>query len=221
MLLAALPALAGEKITRTLTLTWNASPAAKLAGYRVYYGTASGIYPWLIDVGLLTTADIPNCVDGTTYYFTVKAYTLDGDESDPSEELQHTVGPSTLLNISTRGFVGTGENVLIAGFIIGGSTHKTVALRALGPSLAAAGVSQPLADPKVNLYGASGLLASNDNWRDGALKELLDLQLAPTRDIEAGMVITLPPGRYSVVVQGGATPGVALLEVYDVGPFRP
>lgn len=208
-----------EPISRTVTLTWDASPSADVVGYRVHYGTHSGSYSNLLDVGSTTAADIANLIDGTTYFFAITAYNAANEESVPSDEFMHTVNAGVLLNISARSNVQDGDNVLIAGFIVGGSSRKTVVVRALGPSLAASGVTAPLADPALSLFGPTGnIIASNDNWRDGDVDGLTARNLAPEADAESAVVITLPPGTYTAVVRGGGgSTGVALVEIYDAG----
>jgi hypothetical protein len=123
-----------------------------------------------------------------------------------------------LLNISTRMQVETGDNVLIAGFIITGSQQKTVILRALGPSLSSAGIQETLADPTLELHDATGAtIASNDNWRDTQESEIEVSGLQPQDDRESATIQTLGPGSYTAIVHGKAnTTGVALIEVYDV-----
>ena len=125
--------------------------------------------------------------------------------------------PEGLLNVSTRGYVQTGENVLIGGVIIAGDTPKRVVLRAIGPSLAAAGVSGALPDPMLSLHDSIGAtIASNDNWRTDP-GEVATTGVAPSDDLEAAIVTTLAPGAYTAVVSGaGGGTGVALFEVYDV-----
>ena len=100
--------------------------------------------------------------------------------------------PPTLANISTRLSVQTGDNVLIAGFIVTGTEAKKVIIRGLGPSLPLGGL---LADPSLELYdGAGTLLESNDNWTDSPNKQaILDTAIPPTNDLESAIVRTLPP----------------------------
>lgn len=122
-------------------------------------------------------------------------------------------------NISTRLSVGTGDNVLIGGFIIVGPEPKKVALRAIGPSLRSAGVSGALPDPFLELHNSRGsVIATNDNWKNGPnQQEIVDLGLAPTNELEATILTTLDPGDYTAIVRGvNATSGVALVEVYDL-----
>jgi hypothetical protein len=124
-------------------------------------------------------------------------------------------------NISTRGPVMTGDQVLVGGFIVGGSQTKDVVVRAIGPSLAASGVSGVLSDPTVELRNASGsVIDSNDNW--GTHPKAAQIQsegLAPTQAAESALQITLNPGSYTAIVRGanGAT-GIGLVEIYDLSP---
>jgi phospholipase/lecithinase/hemolysin len=123
---------------------------------------------------------------------------------------------STLGNVSTRGFVGSGDNVLIGGVIIGSGENPIVVIRALGPTLSANGIAQPLLDPTLELFDENGVsLAFNDNWKQGQPQSVIATQLAPGNDSEAVIVAFTPPGSYTAVVRGndGAT-GVALVEAY-------
>ena len=123
-----------------------------------------------------------------------------------------------LANISTRGVVGSGEQVLIAGFIVtdGG---KTVLMNALGPSLANRGITGPISNPRLDLYSGSQLIASNANWRTNAnASEIAASGVAPTDDREASLQINLEPGNYTVIVSSeDATTGVGVVEIYGVG----
>lgn len=122
-------------------------------------------------------------------------------------------------NISTRGQVLSGDQVLIGGFIVGGSQPKTVVVRALGPSLG--GVANALSDPTVELRDASGnLLASNNNWGDDPQAAQIQSEgLAPSQPAESALQVTLNPGSYTAIVRGvnGAT-GIGLVEIYDLSP---
>ena len=120
-----------------------------------------------------------------------------------------------LANISTRLAVGSGDNVLIAGFIVTGTQPKRVMVRALGPLLP---VNENLADPTLELHGSSGeLLARNDNWRDTQQSELEATTIAPTNDYDSSIVQSLSPGAYTAIVAGkGGTIGIGLVEVYDL-----
>ena len=132
----------------------------------------------------------------------------------------HTTG-GRAGNISTRGQVQSGDQVLIGGFIVGGPQSKDVVVRALGPSLTASGIGQPLSDPAVELRDASGtLVASNDNWGSGPnAPQIQSENLAPSNPNESALQATLNPGSYTAIVRGanGAT-GVGLVEIYDLSP---
>jgi hypothetical protein len=122
-----------------------------------------------------------------------------------------------MANISTRGIVGTGQGQLIGGFIITGGP-KLVMIRAMGPSLAAVGVSPALANPALALFAGSTPLASNDDWRTNAnATEIIASGFAPTGDLEAALLIRLEPGAYTTVVSGaGTSTGIGLVEVYEM-----
>jgi hypothetical protein len=125
---------------------------------------------------------------------------------------------SKLANISTRGFVDTGDNVMIGGFIIGPvqAGGVKVIVRAIGPSLKAAGVTGVLADPTLELHDSNGgVLASNNNWRTDQEAEIEATTIPPSNDLESAIVRTLVPGNYTAIVRGVKnTTGVALVEVY-------
>lgn len=124
-----------------------------------------------------------------------------------------------LINVSTRGTAGAGDNVMIAGFIIEGTMPRTVAIRVLGPTLSTFGLTGVLADPNCTLISGATEIGKSDNWRSDATSAaaLTGSQLAPLSDKEPGLVRTLAPGNYTVVVRGaGSQVGVALIEVYDL-----
>jgi hypothetical protein len=129
-----------------------------------------------------------------------------------------TVGPQA-LNLSTRGLVSAGDNVLIGGFIITGTSPKSVVLRALGPSLSSFGVSNALTDPVLSVYNSSHtLIASNDNWQSDPNHFIVEANgLAPANLLESATVQTLAPGAYTVIVTGhDMTAGIGLVELYDL-----
>jgi len=126
-----------------------------------------------------------------------------------------------LANMSTRAMVGTGDDIVIAGFILGGNGDGRVVVRGIGPSLSAVGVTNSLADPKLELRDSDGaLLASNNDWQDdsGQAAELTAAGLAPANILESGLTVTLPPGLYTALVSGANnSAGIGLVEVYDRG----
>jgi hypothetical protein len=120
---------------------------------------------------------------------------------------------SNLANISTRGLVRTGEDVMIGGFIVLDGNQKVI-MRAIGPSLPVVGALQ---DPVLELHSSNGaLLQSNDNWRTGGQEaEIIATTVPPKRDEESAIVRTLAPGNYTAIVRGVQnTAGVALVEVF-------
>jgi hypothetical protein len=122
-----------------------------------------------------------------------------------------------LANISTRGFVNTGQGQLIGGFIIRGGP-KMVLIRAMGPSLTASGVSPVLADPRLKLFQNNTLLAQNDNWQSNAnANEIIATTIPPKDPKEAALLIRLEPGNYTTVVDGADNgTGIALVEVFEI-----
>jgi hypothetical protein len=129
-----------------------------------------------------------------------------------------TVGPQA-LNLSTRGLVSGGDNVLIGGFIVTGTEPKSMVLRALGPSLSDFGLSDVLRDPVLSVYNSSGnLVGMNDDWQSDVNHAVVEANgLAPANPLESAQVRTLAPGAYTVIVTGkDATSGIGLVEVYDI-----
>jgi hypothetical protein len=127
-----------------------------------------------------------------------------------------TAAPAVhLANISTRLAVGSGDNVLIAGFIITGSQPKKIIVRALGPLVP---VNENLADPTLELHDSSAAtVAANDNWRDTQQSELKATTIPPINDYDSAIVKTLNPGAYTAILAGkGGTTGVGVVEVYDL-----
>ena len=130
-----------------------------------------------------------------------------------------------LINVSTRGNVGTGANILIGGFIINGSAPKRLLIRAAGPGLGALGVSGSLAAPRLQLFNlAQQIIRENYSWQNGNDVALIAAAQAQTgafafanNSTDSAILIVLPPGSYTAEVSGvGATTGIALVEVYEV-----
>ena len=129
---------------------------------------------------------------------------------------------SKLANISTRGSVQTADNVMIGGFILGGTSINpaTVVVRGIGPTLGQSGIANPLLNPVLSLFDSNGQpVGSNDNWQDNPnqASQLQALSLAPQNPAESAIVAILPPGQYTAVVGGhnGGT-GIGLIEVYSI-----
>ena len=138
-------------------------------------------------------------------------------------------GTSRLGNISTRGLVQTGNDVMIGGFIVRGSAPKNVIIRAIGPELIPFGVPNVLLNPTLALHdGAGNLIASNDNWQTtiiggiithNQVQDIINSGRAPTNAMESAIIADLSAGNYTAIVSGvNGTTGVALVEVYDLSP---
>jgi len=142
----------------------------------------------------------------------------------------YSIGPAflnsnpapNLVNLSTRGFVGTGDNRLIGGFIIQGSQPATVIIRAIGNSLPALGITNPLHDCLLEVHDTSGVIATSDDWIDGPdASTIASYHLDPSNSRESALLLTLNPGSYTAVVQAfdngdGDLSGTALVELYDL-----
>jgi hypothetical protein len=127
---------------------------------------------------------------------------------------------SILTNIGSRGFVDTGDNAMIGGFIVGGNgeADARVVVRGIGPSLAAFGITNALQNPTLELKNANGAtLMSNDDWQQGQPAEISQLNLAPSDSRESALVISLPHGNYTAILRGkNNTTGIAVVEIYNV-----
>ena len=145
---------------------------------------------------------------------------------DATPNSAFTPATPRLVNVSARTQVGTGDNILIAGFVIGGTTPVRVLVRAVGPTLGVFGVGGVLADPVLVISSGSSLVARNDNW--GGTPELVSafssvgaFALSPATSLDAAVIATLAPGSYTAQISGapaGTTTGtgVALVEVYEL-----
>ena len=128
---------------------------------------------------------------------------------------------SQLANISTRGFVQTGNNVMIGGFILGGNPNNTeIALRGIGPSLAQFGINPVLADPILELHDSNGTtLVTNDDWESDPVSaaQLTAAGLGLSNSKESGILTSLPPGAFTAILAGkNGTTGIGLIELYDL-----
>ncbi len=144
-------------------------------------------------------------------------------------QTQAAISPGTLVNVATRAFVGRGEQVLIGGFVVRGSQPKSMLIRAAGPALAAFGVPGVLEDPVLYVYSGGTLVAENDNWavpagRGAASAGQISVAAArvsafpfAAESLDAAVMVTLPPGAYTAVVEGADLGGGAgLVEAYEV-----
>jgi hypothetical protein len=157
----------------------------------------------------------PRPLDGDQ--LVVNCYFADSSSGVYLLTLAGATPPSQALNLSTRLNVGTGDNLMIGGFIITGTGPKAVVLRGMGPSLAGSGISNFLADPVLELRDSSGaLIRKNDNWKDDQRNLIEGTVFQPTNDNESVIVATLDPGAYTALLTGkDQTTGVGLVEIYD------
>jgi uncharacterized delta-60 repeat protein len=173
------------------------------------------------DSALLT--DLAANGSGYTARITTASATTSGLVLAEVYDTEITNSPARLSNVSTRGFVGTGANALVPGFVIGGGGPKQLLIRAVGPGLAPFGVTGLLADPQLSVIplGKTASVASNDNWGGttalSAAFAAVGAFALPTDSKDAAVLVRLPPGAYTVTVSGvGDTTGTALVEIYDV-----
>ena len=134
---------------------------------------------------------------------------------------QDRVVDSALANISTRGFVQTGNNVMCGGFVLGGNPKPArIAVRGVGPSLARFGLSNAMADPTLELHNADGtVMISNDNWTDDVVSaaQLTANGLALQDSHESGIFTSLPPGQFTVILAGkNGGVGIGLVEIFNL-----
>jgi hypothetical protein len=126
-------------------------------------------------------------------------------------------GVSPLLNFATRGNIGTGENILIGGFVIRGNAPLRVLVRGTGPSLASLGVANAVSDTIVQVWQGSTMLAENDDWKTTQQAAITATGNAPLNDREGAILITLPPGSYTTTIRGkGGVTGVGLVEAFMI-----
>ncbi|MFZ3374822.1 MAG: hypothetical protein WA183_04655 [Chthoniobacterales bacterium] len=158
---------------------------------------------------------------------TIFKFTPNGTKTTFASGLSNPAGllfePATgwPLNISTRARVQTGNDVMIAGFIVIGTGHKRVIVRAIGPSLAQHGITNPLQNPTLELHDHTGaVIAFNDNWMNAPNRqEIINSGLAPSNNLESAILRSLNPGNYTAIVRGvNNGTGIALVEGYDLDP---
>ena len=194
---------------------WNAADAAVMTaagGFALTAGSKDAALVANLDAG--TYSAPVTATDGGSGIALVEVY--DGAAGS---------GPS-IVNASTRAFVGTGTSVLIPGFVIGGTGTLRLLVRAVGPTLGTFGVPDAVGDPTITLFRGPTALATNDNWSTAAnAVEVATAAAAvgaftlPAGSRDAALLVTLSPGSYSAVISGvGNTTGTALVELYVVPP---
>ena len=199
-----------------VTMSVNGNPLAATVISRTANGYGDNTIVWSLPGGHSVTK-------GSVYTVSITGITGAASSSyayevRPIDPADTVLPPSRLGNISTRMQVLTGDDVLIGGFIIQGSAPKQVVVRARGPSLVPFGVTNAIANPRLDLYAGQSLIGSNDDW--GAAANAAALQatgFAPSSAQESAVLTTLGPGAYTAVVSGaGNTTGVGIVEVFEV-----
>lgn len=189
-----------------------AETASRITGLPFPAGSADAALLVRLNPGAYTAH--VSSVDSSTGVVMVEAY----DANDAA------AGAPKLINISTRGGVGTGDNILIVGIVVGGNAPKHLLIRAIGPGLLKAGVTGALADPKLVLFQGGTVIGSNDNWSAGsdaaaiaAASKTVTGTSPENGSKDAAMLLYLAPGVYTAQVSGvGGTTGVALVEAFEV-----
>lgn len=195
---------------------WANAPALAVAAQRV---GAFALAPGSRDTAVLRT------LAGATYSAQVTSSGAEGVALIEAYDDGAVSGTARLVNVSTRGVAGSGEQSMIAGFVIAGNAPKQVLVRAVGPSLAAYGVGGVMANPKLKIVTRAGnVVATNDDWgldANAGYAAAAGRQIGafglPAGSQDAVLLISLPPGGYSVVIEPAAgSGGIALAEVYEV-----
>jgi hypothetical protein len=242
----------------SLTLSWS-DRSNNEDGFRIERMVSGGILAQIAIVSAnITSYTDANLTSGLNYCYIVRAFNSAGT-SDASNAAcampmdsgnggtitqpgsgagSGSNGSGTVTNLSndpvdgrsTRGAVLTGDNVMIAGFIISGDSPKTMLIRARGPTLADLGVPHAMHDPFLRLYSGQTVIAQNDNWRDTQEQAIFATGLDPCQPFQVGgtvptdcnresaVLATLNPGAYTAIVSGVAgETGVGLVEVYEIG----
>jgi hypothetical protein len=211
--------IAGQFFSYTINASSSADPLSDPTTYTLIgtlpagltfnaaTGTISGIY-----TGPLGTELAGGVILGSIQLFATNSH------GTSTFQLLFRAPPSGAVNIATRLQVGTGDNLLIGGFIITGNAPKIVLIRAIGPSLGNFGVPNPLVDPTLKLQDSASNVIMNDNWRDTQEQFIMDTGLAPTNNLESAIIVGLDPGNYTAIVKDkNDRPGIALAEVFDLG----
>lgn len=216
-------------------MEWIVSPSGKLYVYFLQLGN-----PFPMDGGIGTffsngTFSFRSVIDDFNYVNATPAgsatdgraaladnHVLTGSFRAPSGSYQffrltRENAPFHLQNVSTRGLVGTGDNVLIGGFVVSAGA-KRVVIRVLGPSLAGFGVQGALANPQLEVRAGSTLVTTNDDWAQHPTQaQVVAAGLQPPNTTECAVAVTLEPGSYTAIVRGaGDSTGVAIVEVYEI-----
>lgn len=224
---AALPSVLSFNLGQSQTITFNSlgTYLAVSSSINLSATASSGLPVVFSSLTPSVCAVSGNAVSGSTNGTCTVAADQPGNSTyAAAQQVQRTlqsVAAATiprLANISTRMQVLTGNDVLIGGFVIGGSGNKTVVVRARGPSLASAGIANFLPNPMLQLFSGATQIAVNDNWQTAANQATLTSSgFAPSDALEAAIYVNLAPGAYTAIVTGvGGATGVGIIEVFEV-----
>ena len=217
------------QVSRTVNMIADESPVITLRGsdavtivlgdtYNDMGATATDVEDGNLTSAIVVNSNV-NVSEVGSYLVSYSVTDSANNTSTASRQVSvvSTVSESRLINLSTRGDVLTGDNILIGGFVISGTEDKTVLVRARGPSLADANVPGSLDNPFLRLFDSAGLVvASNDNWSDDSSAGLIPSDLRPVYTNEATLLRTLAPGAYTAQLSGvGGTTGVGIVEVFE------
>ncbi len=225
-------------------LTYSTNPATYIKGTAITNNSPSSIGGAVVSYSIspalpagLSFSTTTGVISGTpTSASPATDYTVTATNSGGSTTatVNITVNGGLVGNVSTRLPVGTGDNVLIEGFIVQGpaGSIKKIIVRAIGPSLAPFGITDALANPTLEIHDSTGAtIATNDDWRTtqvGGLitgdqsAEISASQLAPSNDLESAIIANLAPGSYTAVVRGvNNTTGTGVVDAYDLSPSSP
>ena len=217
-----LPGITQQPASKTVAAGSSVSLSVIASGA----GTLS--YQWYRDKvlvpGATSASHTTNASPDQVGFYTVAVTNASGSVTSSPAIVRVPPAATRLVNIATRAYCGTGNNVTIGGFVISGSKPKRVLIRALGPTLTAAGVAGALADPVMEVYSGATVIATNDNWPDGqnadqvaVLATSLGAGAMASGDLtSSATILTLAPGAYTVIIRGrNTTSGITLFEVFD------
>jgi uncharacterized delta-60 repeat protein len=183
----------------------------------LFFDAKTGIISGTFTVSPQRNAGLPNHITLSGGIVTNVQLFATNSHGTSTIPLNFFLAPTGAVNIATRLVIGTGDSVLIAGFIITGNAPKKVIIRAIGPSLSAFGIGNALQDTTLELHDTGSTLGKNDDWRESQENEIIAEHLAPTDNRESAILATLIPGNYTAIVAGKNTSGIAVVEVYDLG----
>ena len=204
----------------SVSVSWTDNSSNEL-GFKIYRREASsGV--WLEIAEVVSDVNLfvdENVVAGVDYSYRVSAFNGTGEDNSAESDYRISIA-GRLINISTRGLVEKGDNVMIAGFVVQGDAPKTVLIRGRGPSIAHALNAPILEDPQLTLYSPSDPntpVAFNDDWRDTEEAAIIATGIPPEFDNESALIVKLQPGAHTVILGGvNQGTGFGIVEVFEI-----